>query len=101
MIGLVERLFEAAAHAGLLVCCTWHPPDGASPKSARVGFSAPDETLLDGLASATGYQMSYPASKLKGLAVRDTVEIGGARYQVRDIRAVGDGSEFRARLTRL
>jgi len=57
--------------------------------------------MFDGLASTTDHQMSYPASVFVGLAPRDTVEIGGVIYQVRDIRAVGDGSEMRAKLTRL
>ena len=38
---------------------------------------------------------------LVGLAAREVVEIGGTTFQVRDIRAVGDGSEIRAKLTRL
>ena len=45
--------------------------------------------------------MTYPASGLDGLAVRDVVVIDGHSYQVRDIRAIGDGSEMRAKLTRL
>ena len=57
--------------------------------------------MFDGLASTTDHQMSYPASVLKGLAPRDTVEIDGVIYQVRSTRAVGDGSEMRAQLTRV
>ena len=45
--------------------------------------------------------MTYPATALVGLAAREVVEIGGTTFQVRDIRAVGDGSEIRAKLTRL
>ena len=75
--------------------------DGSPSQAHAVGFSAPDDTLFDGLASATDYQMSYPASAFVGLAVRDAVSIGGVIYQVRDIRAVADGSEIRAKLTRL
>nr|CUV15879.1 conserved protein of unknown function [Ralstonia solanacearum] len=45
--------------------------------------------------------MFYPATVLVGLSSRETVEIGGVLYHVRDVRAVGDGSEIRAKLTRL
>ncbi len=100
-MGLVEQVYEAAANAGLLKECVWHPTDGSAPHTATVGFAAPDETLLDGLTSSTEYVVSYPGSVFRGLAARDTVEIGGALFQVRDIRAVGDGSELRAKLTKL
>ena len=100
-MGLVEQVYEAAANARLLKECVWHPSGGSAPQTATVGFTAPDETLLDGLTSSTEYVMSYPGSVFRGLAVRDTVEIGGALFQVRDIRAVGDGSEIRVKLTKL
>jgi hypothetical protein len=38
---------------------------------------------------------------LVGLAARETVEIDGQLFQVREIRAVGDGSELRAKLSRI
>lgn len=98
---MLDTLYAAAARAGLLKSCRWVPPDGGPPQTHAVGFAAPDETLLDGLASGTAYAITYPAGFFTGLAVRDTVEIGGVAYQVRDLRAVGDGSEMRARLTRL
>ena len=100
-MGLVEQVYAAAANAGLLRDCRWQSADGSPLQTHAVGFSAPDDTVFDGLAWATDYQMSYPASAFVGLAVRDTVDIGGVIYQVRDIRAIGDGSEMRAKLTRL
>lgn len=100
-MGIVEQIYEAAANAGLLKECVWHPSDGSAPQTARVGFAAPDETLLDGLISSTEYVISYPGSVFRGLAARDTVEIGGTAFQVRDVQAVSDGSELRAKLTRL
>ena len=66
-----------------------------------MGFAAPDETLLDGLTLSTDYVMSYPATVFTGMAARESVEIDGQTFQVRDIRAVGDGSELRAKLTRI
>ncbi|MHA6820083.1 head-tail joining protein [Ralstonia pseudosolanacearum] len=100
-MGIVEALYEAAANAGLLKQCIWRPSDGSPPQTPMVGFATPDETLLDGLTVSTEYVMSYPATVLVGLGSRETVEIGGARFHVRDVRAVGDGSEIRAKLSRL
>lgn len=100
-MGLVEQVYAAALNAGLLHDCRWQPPDSSPSQSHPVGFTAPDETVFDGLASITDHQMSYPASVFKGLAPRDTVEIDGVIYQVRNTRAVGDGSEMRAQLTRV
>ena len=99
-MGLIERVYAAAANAGLTVRCRWTPA-GSPAKTQQVGFSAPDDTVLDGLALSTDYAMTYPASGLDGLAARDVVVIDGHSYQVRDIRAIGDGSEMRAKLTRL
>ena len=98
---LIERLYQSAANAGLTVRCHWQPADGSPSQTHPVGFTAPDDTVFDGLASTTDHQMSYPASVFVGLAPRDTVDIGSVIYQVRDIRAVADGSEMRAKLTRL
>lgn len=92
---LVERLYAAAEHAGLLVAAQ------VSGRTVAVGFSAPDQTLLDGLVRAADYTIRYPASTLPELAAGDTVVINSHSYQVRDVRAVGDGSERLADLTRL
>ncbi|UZF20668.1 hypothetical protein LG939_04070 [Ralstonia pseudosolanacearum] len=98
---IVATLYEAAANAGLLKECIWRSSDGSPPRTNMVGFAAPDETLLDGLTVSTEYVMSYPATIFAGLGPRETVEIAGAVFHVRDLRAVGDGSEIRAKLTRL
>ena len=100
-MGLVEQVYASAANAGLLKDCHWQPSGGSSAQQHPVGFSAPDDTLLDGLALNTDYAISYPASVFVGLTAREVVEIDGVAYQVRDIRAVADGSEMRAKLTRL
>ena len=100
-MGFVERLYAAAAKAGLLKDCRWQPADGAAPQHHAVGFTAPDETVLDGLSLSTEYVMTYPASVLVGLAARETVEIDDQLFQVREIRAVGEGSERRATLSRI
>lgn len=100
-MSLVEQIYDAAAHAGLLKECLWRPSNGSPSQQHTVGFSAPDDTLLDGLAVGADYAMTYPASAFAGLAEREPVEIDGVTYLVREIRAVGDGSEMRARLTRV
>ena len=100
-MGIVEQIYASAANAGLLKDCQWRPSDGSPPQSHPVGFAAPDDTVLDGLTLSTEYVMTYPASGLDGLAVRVVVVIDGHSYQVRDIRAIGDGSEMRAQLTRV
>lgn len=100
-MGLIERIYEAAANVGFLKSCRWTPSGGGASQAFDVGFAAPDETILEGLTASTEYVMSYPASVFVGLAPRETVEIEGVAFQVREIRAVGDGSELRAKLTRL
>ena len=100
-MGLVEQVYSAAANAGLTVRCRWFPAGGESAKTQQVGFSAPDDTALDGLTLNTDYAITYPASVFVGLAVRDAVEVEGVAYQVRDVRALADGTEMRAKLTRL
>ena len=100
-MGIVEQIYASAGNAGLLRECRWQPSDGSPAQQHPVGFAAPDDTVFDGLVSTSDHQMSYPASVFVGLAARDTVEIDGVTYQVRDIWTVGDGSEMRAKLTRL
>ena len=100
-MSLVEQIYELAANAGLLKDCLWRPSDGTTAQRHPVGFAAPDDAVFDGLASTTDYQMSYPASVFLGLVPREAVEIDGVIYQVRSTRAVGDGSEMRAQLTRV
>ena len=100
-MNLVEQTYASAANVGLLQECLWYPSNGAPSQRHQVGFAAPDESLLDGLTLSTDYEMTYPVTAFGGLAVREVVEIGGTSFQVREIRAVGDGSEIHAKLTRL
>jgi hypothetical protein len=98
---LLEQLYAAAAHAGFLQQCTWHPADGRPPVSDLVGLRAPDASVLGELAVSTETVISFPARVFAGIAGGDAVEIDGVRYQVREVRAVGDGSERQATLSRL
>jgi hypothetical protein len=98
---LVEQIYASAANVGLLQECIWYPSNGAPSQRHQVGFAAPDESLLDGLTLSTDYEMTYPGTAFGGLVAREVVEIAGTSFQVRDIRALGDGSELRAKLNRL
>jgi hypothetical protein len=100
-MGIVEQIYESAANAGLLKDCLWRPSDGSPTQRFSVGFAAPDDTVLDGLSLSTEYVMTYPASIFIGLAQREPVVIDGVTFLVRELRAVGDGSEVRATLTRV
>ena len=100
-MALIERLYQSAANAGLTVRCRWVPAGGGPARTQQVGISAPDDTVLDGLTLNTDYAITYPASVFVGLAVREVVEVDGVAYQVRDVRALTDGTEMRAKLTRL
>jgi hypothetical protein len=96
----VEELYAAAARAGLTSRARWLPPGAVRAKSADVGFSAPDELVLDWLAAATDYRMTYPASALPGLKSGEMVTVDGVVYRVRQTRAVAAG-EVQALLTRI
>ena len=91
----VGALYAVAARAGLLALAQ---VDG---RAVPVDFRAPDVVLLDGLVLSHQYTMTYPAAWLPQLGAGSGVDIGGQSYRVREITAVGDGSEQRATLTRV
>ena len=91
----VGALYEVAARAGLLVLAQ------VEGRAVPVDFRAPDVVLLDGLVLSHQYTMTYPAAWLPELGAGSGVDIGGQSYRVREITAVGDGSEQRATLTRV
>lgn len=90
----IAAFYEAARSAGLLTQVT------VGSVTVHCAFRAPDDTVLDGLAISRDYQVEYPAAWLT-LAPGDQLSIGTDSYQVREVRAVGDGTERRASLTRL
>lgn len=95
-----DRFYDAAARAGLLKTAVWTPAD-RPPQTASVGYRAPDDTILDGLGVSRDYAITYPDTVFEGLANGETLQIGTERFHVRDIRAIGDGSERLATLTKL
>ena len=101
MTTLVEKLYRAAANVGFLKTCVWQPGDGGAAQTHSVGFSAPDKEMLAGIGVSTEYEMTFPNSCFVGLKSRESVQIEGVFYQVREVTAVGDGSEVRAKLMRV
>lgn len=98
---MLESLYLAAESAGFLRECIWLPGNGQPVERHSVGFTAPEIGILDNLGMSTDYAITYPASWFVGLAKYDSVTVAGIAYQVREPRAIGDGSEYRTTLTRL
>jgi hypothetical protein len=96
----IDALYAAAARAGLTSRARWLPPGATRARFADVGFSAPDELALDGLALATDYRMTFRTDALPGLKVGAAVAVDGVDYRVRQLRALGP-DEMQAFLTRL
>ena len=90
----VSDLYAAAGRAGLLASAT------IGGAEVLVDFRAPDVEVLDGLGLSSDYAIRYPADEV----ILDTgheLVIGGATYRVREVTAMGNGTEARASLTRL
>ena len=83
--------YGAAGRAGFLT------PARIGSKDVLVDFRAPDAEVLDGLGLSVDVAIRYPADAVL-LDSGHELEIQGVRYQVREVRAVGDGSECRATL---
>lgn len=91
----IETLYDAAASAGLLIRAV------SGSLEVMVDFRAPDEDVLDGLGVNRNYTIRYPLSRLPLLAAGNALDIAGITYRVREVSAMGDGTEARASLTRL
>lgn len=91
----VEFLYAAAANAGMLKTALFGSTE------VMVDFRAPDEDVLSGLGVSRDYAIRYPLTWLPSLAAGNTLEISGQSYRVREITAIGDGSERRASLSKL
>jgi hypothetical protein len=90
----VADLYDAAARCGLLTAVK------VGAVTVQAAFRAPDETVLDGLSLSRDYEIEFPSERLQ-LAVGDTIEIAGQPYRVREVMALRDGAECRAKLARL
>ena len=91
----VEFLYAAAANAGMLKTALFGSTE------VMVDFRAPDEDVLGGMGVSRDYTIRYPLSWLPQLVAGSGLEIAGQTYRVREITAIGDGSELRATLTHL
>ena len=91
----VEDFYDAAARIGWLVDAD------IGGRIVAVDFRSPDESVLDGLVLSSDHSIRFPASWLPDLAIGHTMTIGGIAYRVRDVRAIGDGSERRADLSQI
>ena len=87
-------LYAAAGRAGLLT------PAMVGGAEVLVDFRAPDVEVLDGLGLSSDYAIRFPADALV-LNRGEELVIGGETYRVREVRAIGDGTECRATLMRL
>lgn len=101
MTTLVEKLYRAAANVGFLKTCVWLPSNGGAVQTHPVGWTAADMDVLSGLTSSTEFAMTYPISCFIGLAARESVQVDGVTYQVREVQALRDGSEVQAKLMRV
>ncbi len=97
-MNLMERLYDAAGRVGFLKQAVWIPNNGQPSATVSVAFQAPDDAVLDGYQLSADYRIRFPASRLIGLVAPDIIRIDGIHYRVRDVRAIGDGSEHEARL---
>ena len=91
----VEFLYAAATNAGMLKAAL------VGGAQVMVDFRAPDEDVLGGMGVSRDYAIRYPLSWLTSLAAGNTLTIADQSYRVREITAIGDGTECRATLTRV
>ncbi|MFZ4482061.1 MAG: hypothetical protein ACOYNZ_19460 [Rhodoferax sp.] len=91
----IEILYAAADSAGLL------KPALFGAQEVMVDFRAPDEDVLSGMGVSRDYSIRYPLVWLLDLVAGSTIAILGQTYRVREVTAIGDGSECRATLTQL
>ncbi len=94
-MAFIEDIYDAAARSSLLTGAI------VGGMEVMVDFRAPDEDVLDGLGVSRNHTIRYPVSRLPNLTAGNTLEIAGQTYRVREVTAVGDGTEARAALTRL
>ena len=89
----VEFLYAAAANAGLLKSAS------IGDQQVFVDLRAPDEDVLGGMGVSRDYAIRYPLAWVPNLVAGNTLEVAGHSYRVREVSAVGDGSEMKATLS--
>lgn len=91
----VELFYAAADSAGLLTAALF------GTTQVMVDLRAPDEDVLSGMGVSRDYSIRYPLTWMADLVAGSTLAIAGQTYRVREVTAIGDGSECRATLARL
>lgn len=69
-------------------------------RSAKVWFNTPDQGVLGEMQISSMYEMDCKASDFPGLKHKDTVEIGGVIYTVREVFLIEDGARKRVEMKR-
>lgn len=86
-----DVFWPAFKGAGMLDVAVHQPLNGVAVPF-DVGFSRPDNVVLDGMVHTTDYSIEYQAADIE-LRRGDVLRIGGVAYKIRQTpRAKGDGS---------
>jgi hypothetical protein len=92
--------WPAFQQAGMLDVATYQPPNGVA-KEFDVGFSRPDQVVLDGMVHTTDYSIEYQAADIE-LQRGYVLRIDGVDYKVRQTPAAkGDGTFYVAALEKV
>lgn len=92
--------WPAFQQAGMLDTAVYQPPHGVAV-AFDVGFSRPDEVVLDGMVHTTDYSIEYQAADIE-LQRGNVLRIDGVDYKVRQTpKGKGDGTFYVALLERL
>jgi len=95
-----DVFWPAFRAAGMLERAEFHPASG-SVVEFDVGFSRPDQVVLDGVALTTSYSIEYQASDVT-LARDSIVKVQGQSFKVSEPpRARGSGEFYIAYLERM
>jgi len=96
-----REIYEAAARNGFLTECEWRPSEGGFCERELVSLQTSDQTVLNQLTLSAETYMTYPSGQLLGLRQGEVVTIDERCFQVREVMAISDGSEMRAKLSQL
>ncbi|WP_157314566.1 hypothetical protein [Chitinibacter sp. GC72] len=101
VLNLVERIYDSAERAGFLQHAVRLDANGQDAPAVAVAFQSPDENILDGYQRAADYRIRFPSTRFTTLNAGDTLRIANQTFRVREVRAIGDGSEREAKLSLL
>lgn len=99
-VTLVEQVYAAAAKAGLLMRCTLVSQNGLR-EVRDVEFRTTDDTVFDNLVMAVETTITVPNTYFHRAQRGDLCMVNGKTYQIRDIRAIHDGSEIKFKVAKV